>query len=98
MDEATSSVDTLTEAQLQRGMDVLLRGRTSFVIAHRLSTIRRADRIVVLAEGGIQELGHHSELIRQRGRYYELYTRQFREEREPTFEVLSNPDRTLPGE
>ena len=91
MDEATSSVDTLTEAQIQRGMEVLMQGRTSFVIAHRLSTIRRADRIVVLAEGGIQELGHHSELIRQRGRYYELYTRQFREERTPSFDLLAEP-------
>ncbi len=80
MDEATSSVDTLTEALIQRGMERLLEGRTSFIIAHRLSTIRRADRIVVIQDGRIQEMGTHAELIRARGHYYRLYTRQFREE------------------
>lgn len=78
MDEATSSVDTLTEALIQRGMERLLNGRTSFVIAHRLSTIRRASRIVVIENGGIAEAGTHSELLRRRGHYYDLYTRQFR--------------------
>ena len=78
MDEATSSVDTLTEALIQQGMERLLEGRTSFVIAHRLSTIKRADRIVVIENGGISESGTHAELLRRRGHYYELYTRQFR--------------------
>lgn len=67
MDEATSSVDTLTEALIQQGMEVLLRDRTSFVIAHRLSTIRRADRILVIEDGTITEMGTHAELIRARG-------------------------------
>lgn len=82
MDEATSSVDTLTEALIQRGMETLMNGRTSFVIAHRLSTIRRADRILVIENGGISEMGTHAELLRQRGHYYRLYTQQFRRERE----------------
>jgi len=80
MDEATSSVDTLTEALIQRGMGTLLRGRTSFVIAHRLSTIRRADRILVIEDGRIAESGTHAELLRLHGHYYRLYTRQFRHE------------------
>jgi ATP-binding cassette subfamily B protein len=78
MDEATSSVDTLTEALIQRGMDTLMEGRTSFVIAHRLSTIKNADRILVIEKGGVSEMGTHAELIRQRGHYYDLYTRLFR--------------------
>lgn len=82
MDEATSSVDTLTEALIQRGMEQMMVGRTSFVIAHRLSTIRRADRILVIENGRIEEFGTHAELIRERGHYYNLYTRQFRRERE----------------
>ncbi len=81
MDEATSSVDTLTEALIQQGMERLMQGRTSFVIAHRLSTIKRADRIVVIEQGRIAEMGTHAELLRQRGHYYDLYTRQFRQER-----------------
>jgi ATP-binding cassette subfamily B protein len=80
MDEATSSVDTLTEAMIQQGMDLLMKGRTSFVIAHRLSTIKRADRIIVIQHGKIAEIGTHQELLKQRGHYYELYTRQFRAE------------------
>lgn len=80
MDEATSSVDTLTEALIQKGMEVLMEGRTSFIIAHRLSTIRRADRILVIENGGISEMGTHTELLRQRGHYYRLYTQQFRRE------------------
>ncbi len=80
MDEATSSVDTLTEALIQQGMETLMQGRTSVVIAHRLSTIRRADRILVIEGGRIAEIGSHSELLRARGHYYNLYTQQFRQE------------------
>lgn len=86
MDEATSSVDTLTEELIQQGMDRLMEGRTSFVIAHRLSTIKNADRILVIENGGISEMGSHAELIRQRGHYYQLYTKQFREEMESLLE------------
>ncbi len=88
MDEATSSVDTLTEALIQRGMEVMMRGRTSFIIAHRLSTIRRADRILVIENGGVSEMGTHAELIRARGHYYNLYTQQFRREREAELGVF----------
>jgi ATP-binding cassette subfamily B protein len=87
MDEATSSVDTLTEALIQQGMEALMHGRTSFVIAHRLSTIRRADRILVIEDGRIAEMGTHAELIRARGHYYRLYTTQFREEREVEYDL-----------
>ena len=90
MDEATSSVDTLTEALIQRGMEQLLQGRTSFVIAHRLSTIRNADRILVIENGRITEMGSHSELLRQRGHYYRLYTQQFRRERETEYDPFRN--------
>ena len=82
MDEATSSVDTLTEALIQRGMEALMEGRTSFVIAHRLSTIRRANRIIVIENGKIAEQGTHAELLKLRGHYYRLYTQQFRHELE----------------
>ena len=82
MDEATSSVDTLTEALIQRGMEHLMEGRTSFIIAHRLSTIKRADRILVIENGRIAEMGTHAELLRSHGHYYRLYTQQFRHERE----------------
>lgn len=85
MDEATSSVDTLTEALIQRGMEALMRGRTSFVIAHRLSTIRKANRIVVIENGRIAEQGSHAELLKQRGHYYRLYTQQFRHELEAQY-------------
>ena len=86
MDEATSSIDTLTEARIQMGMDRILKGRTSFVIAHRLSTIKRADRILVIENGRIAEMGSHAELIRQGGHYYRLYTQQFRREREVAYD------------
>jgi ATP-binding cassette subfamily B protein len=82
MDEATSSIDTLTEGLIQAGMERLMQGRTSFVIAHRLSTIKRADRILVIDAGRIIEMGTHAELLHQRGHYYDLYTRQFRREKE----------------
>jgi ATP-binding cassette subfamily B protein len=87
MDEATSSVDTLTEALIQRGMENLMRGRTSFVVAHRLSTIRRANRILVIEAGKIIEMGSHNELLRKRGHYYRLYTKQFRAEMEQEYEL-----------
>lgn len=89
MDEATSSVDTLTEVLIQRGMEALMRGRTSFIIAHRLSTIRRADRILVIEEGRIAEMGTHAELLKAHGHYYRLYTQQFRLEREQQFDQIS---------
>ena len=85
MDEATSSVDTLTEALIQRGMEALMKGRTSFVIAHRLSTIRRANRILVIENGRIAEQGTHIELLRLGGHYYRLYTQQFRHELEAQY-------------
>ncbi|MGB7114799.1 MAG: ABC transporter ATP-binding protein [Anaerolineales bacterium] len=88
MDEATSSVDTITEALIQKGMENLMGGRTSFVIAHRLSTIKKADRILVIKDGSIIENGSHSELLRQRGHYYRLYTSQFRSELEQEYAPL----------
>ena len=88
MDEATSSVDTITEALIQQGMEQLMRGRTSFIIAHRLSTIRRADRIILIENGAIAEMGTHAQLLRARGKYYHLYTRQFREELEQAYHPL----------
>jgi ATP-binding cassette subfamily B protein len=92
MDEATSSVDTLTEALIQRGMERLMENRTSFVIAHRLSTIKRADKILVIEDGQIVEMGTHKELIRKHGKYYHLYTRQFRQELEAQYDVLNKPE------
>ena len=82
MDEATSSVDTLTEALIQKGMDVLMKDRTSFIVAHRLSTIKRASRILVIEDGRILEMGTHADLLRKGGKYYQLYTRQFRHQME----------------
>ena len=77
LDEATSSIDTRTEALIQKGMDTLMEGRTVFVIAHRLSTVRNSNCIVVIEHGEIQEKGDHQELLDQKGRYYQLYTGQF---------------------
>jgi ATP-binding cassette subfamily B protein len=87
MDEATSSVDTLTEDLIQQGMETLMNDRTSFVIAHRLSTIKRADRILVIEDGAIAEMGTHAELLRAKGHYYRLYTRQFRKEMEEEYDL-----------
>ncbi len=78
LDEATSNLDTESEAFIQQSLAELMKGRTTFVIAHRLSTIRRADQILVIEEGGIAERGRHEELIGRKGRYYELYTYQAR--------------------
>ncbi len=98
MDEATSSVDTITEALVQDAMDAILADRTSFIIAHRLSTIRKADRILVIEDGRIAEQGTHAQLIRRRGHYYDLYTKQFRDERigsaQPLFSRFDVPRRT----
>jgi ABC-type multidrug transport system fused ATPase/permease subunit len=95
MDEATSSVDAYTELIIQRAMDRVLKGRTSIIIAHRLSTVRNADKIVVLEEGRIAEMGPHRELIEKDGLYKQLYEMQFRyeplEELEPTTEVTTHP-------
>ena len=79
LDEATSSVDTRTEALIQKAMDNLMEGRTSFVIAHRLSTIKNADVILVMKDGDIIEQGNHEELLAKGGFYAQLYNSQFEE-------------------
>jgi ATP-binding cassette subfamily B protein len=91
MDEATSSVDTLTEDLIQRGMEAVMEDRTSVIIAHRLSTIKRADRILVIKEGRIEEMGSHSDLMRARGQYHRLYTNQFRRQLEREYDPFREP-------
>lgn len=76
MDEATSSVDTLTEAKIQQGVEQLIQGRTAIIIAHRLSTIKKCDRILVISKGSILEEGNHAQLMQRKGKYYQLYTGQ----------------------
>ncbi len=88
MDEATSSVDTLTEAKIQNGIHGIMEGRTSLIIAHRLSTIKNCDRILVVKKGKIVEDGTHRELMKKKGYYYQLYTKQLRDEKEKEFEML----------
>ena len=83
LDEATSSLDSESEALIQEGLSYLMKGRTTFVIAHRLSTIRRADQILVVEDGRIVERGTHETLYAARGRYYEMYTKQHGLESEP---------------
>jgi ATP-binding cassette subfamily B protein len=103
MDEATSSVDTLTEAIIQKGMEAIMRGRTSFIIAHRLSTIKRADRILVIENGQIAEMGTHAELLKLNGKYTKLYTQQFRQQLEDAYnpflgnEKGENENKPLPA-
>ncbi len=77
LDEATSSLDTLSEAVIQESLERLAESRTTFIIAHRLATIRKAKRIIVLTENGIVEEGSHEELIANKGLYYKLYNSQF---------------------
>ena len=81
-DEATSSLDTEAEAVVQKALENLMRGRTTFVIAHRLSTVRNADRIAVLVRGRIVETGAHESLMEKKGEYYKLYQMQFRDQAE----------------
>lgn len=80
LDEATASVDTLTEQKIQSAIETIIKGRTSLVIAHRLSTVKNADLILVVKDGKIIERGRHSELLKARGHYYNLYTRQYEDE------------------
>jgi len=77
LDEATSSIDTMTELRVQKAFETLMKGRTSFIVAHRLSTIQNADRILVMKEGKIVEQGKHQDLLSQKGFYYQLYNSQF---------------------
>ena len=80
LDEATASVDTLTEQKIQSAIDTIIQGRTSLVIAHRLSTVRNADLILVVTDGKIVEQGTHAELLKKKGHYFRLYTRQYEDE------------------
>ena len=76
LDEATSSIDSETEEKIQTALNVVLKGRTSFLVAHRLSTIRQADRILYIANKGIAESGTHEELMKKKGLYYDLCTKK----------------------
>ena len=76
LDEATAHIDTETEAVIQKALDVVKQGRTTFIIAHRLSTIKNADQILVLEKGRIIERGNHEELMKQKGQYYQMYELQ----------------------
>ena len=98
MDEATSSVDTVTEAKIQRSLGQVLSGRISFVIAHRLSTIRNADRIVVLIDGQISEIGDHAELIARGGHYANLYYQQSLQEATRDWSSERSNDQTDRGD
>ena len=80
LDEATASVDTMTEAKIQAAMEAVTEGRTTIMIAHRLSTVRNADMILVVRNGRIVEQGTHTQLLKKQGYYHELYTRQYQEE------------------
>ena len=77
LDEATSSIDTLTQVQVQNAFEQIMQGRTSLIVAHRLSTIKNADQIIVMKEGKIVEMGNHSTLLKQNGFYASLYESQF---------------------
>ena len=90
LDEATSSIDTETEAKIQNAIEKVLSGRTSFIIAHRLSTIRHANRIIVISKGEIIEDGTHKELMKNKKHYYELYTNQFKQEKENEILGIAN--------
>jgi subfamily B ATP-binding cassette protein MsbA len=97
LDEATSSLDSESEALIQEGLRYLMRGRTTFVIAHRLSTIRRAEQILVVQDGRILERGTHETLYAAHGRYYELYTKQHAVETN-LFLAPGEGDRKEPGD
>ena len=95
LDEATSSVDTTTEMEIQEALDNLIQGRTTIAIAHRLSTLRKADRLVVLDRGQVVEIGQHEELLARRGAYHALYEAQNRQNEE---EAVVAPALAPPGE
>ncbi len=97
LDEATSSIDTSTEQLLQRGINLLLKGRTSFIIAHRLSTIRSCTRIMYIDGGQIKEAGSHDELMAKKGYYYDLYMAQYREDPEDASPALSQAGELSPA-
>jgi ATP-binding cassette subfamily B protein len=78
LDEATSNVDTQTEKNIQEALKLVMKGKTSFIIAHRLSTIKNADKIIVIKDGRVEEIGNHKKLIENKGFYWDLYTSQFR--------------------